>query len=161
MISEELLSKWEKQCASACEGPWLVSNIKDKNYYPDGVLSLRGKDDVEICGPIAKEDARFMATAREAMPLLIARVRELEVALEVQKDDRAHYAECWYIENQANQRRQKVISQLEREATWMAHKLACYYQAIDRRCNDGQMTDYRTDYEYWRNEARKAVENAD
>lgn len=150
MIDECTLKKWEEQCASACEGPWRVSNIKDKNYYPDGVLSLRGKDDVEICGPIAKEDARFMATAREAMPLLIARVRELEADLQYADHFRTDCIKAC-----------EQVAQLEKEADWLAKyatgKSPCIKPLFDCR-EAGQINQCHI---CLRDVARKAVQNAD
>jgi hypothetical protein len=83
MITAEQLEEWEAVCENASLGPWVVFEpdvdepIADEDtlcYVDDADGNLVGER-IETC------DAEFVALAREAMPALIARVRELEAAL--------------------------------------------------------------------------------
>ena len=73
LITAEQLTQCEASIASATPGPWTV----EREGGP-GVLVC---DDVgdSVCRVSGNEaDADFMATARTAMPMLLARIRELE-----------------------------------------------------------------------------------
>lgn len=93
----------------------------------------------------ARTSAHWMAVVPADMLELLCRVRWLQ-----EENDK-------YYNTMMKQNNKEA--QLWLEAEWLAHKVASYYQEIDRRCNDGKMTDCRTGHEYWRNEARKAVQD--
>lgn len=72
MISDEQLQAWERLANEATDGPWAIGK------YGGGVVRVGHelRDVATRCN--RDEDAAFIAGAREAVPALIARVRDLE-----------------------------------------------------------------------------------
>ena len=94
----------EKACAEATEGPWSVIPVpwwagKGFTIGP-GPGKMRGRADW-VCEIDAKpsvpgvlDDALFIATARSWVPALVARVKELEAALDAPDDCFEHAGNC-------------------------------------------------------------------
>ncbi len=80
--TDDELLEWQRMCDAATAGPWL-SPWAAENPNVEAVVS---SDGVEVVGwqwydgphlAVTEQDAHFIATARTAMPRLIAAVREL------------------------------------------------------------------------------------
>lgn len=87
-ITPEQLEEWRRLCEVAAPPPWIPwIEGPEEYYFSRGYISLRDSDDNEVCPLSLTEtestgNASFIAAARIAMPLLIARVEELEKAQE-------------------------------------------------------------------------------
>jgi hypothetical protein len=69
------LDRWEELCAGATAGPWTATDeIPRAGWVVDA-------NDAVVALDLRCKDAAFIAAAREALPALIKRVRELEGAL--------------------------------------------------------------------------------
>ncbi len=80
-LTPEYLTELERLCEAATEGVWEVSDcvgVFDILTYEIGDSALA---EIKKSFPNAEGNAHFIAASRTALPLLIARVRELEVAL--------------------------------------------------------------------------------
>lgn len=80
MISEKQLVEWERLANEATDGPWVYG---ENNCDVYDVYSEHDPEDVDaVCSdmlfPNSKNDAAFIAAAREAVPRLIAEVRRLQ-----------------------------------------------------------------------------------
>lgn len=73
MISSEALELWERLAQECGDGPWDYDSHDRYYHVIDGKSWL-----VAQCED--RSEAAFIAEAREAVPALIARVRELEAA---------------------------------------------------------------------------------
>lgn len=73
MLTNEQLREWERLADGATKGPWVASHQYDMRYV------LSNENEILLYGRDHKtraEDFRFCAAAREAVPELIAEVRE-------------------------------------------------------------------------------------
>lgn len=85
-LAEDDLTAIEKLCARATTGPWVFDDDSPAEPYvadPDGrvVCELNATDLVdgaENRGAVMRDNGEFIAAARDALPKLIAKVRELE-----------------------------------------------------------------------------------
>ncbi|NMP22222.1 hypothetical protein [Sulfobacillus harzensis] len=80
MITNEELERWQALCDAATPGPWSWDGLDlvggqepNKSVIPRVAPDAYG----EWYANWAKDDVRFVATARDAMPALIAEVRRL------------------------------------------------------------------------------------
>lgn len=92
MITDDKLREWEELADKATPGPWQACNGYS---FPGAVIegiSEQHKVDVVVddgsydewgTGVQKKEDASFIAASREAVPALIAEVRELRAKLKI------------------------------------------------------------------------------
>lgn len=96
-VTTEQLAEWERLADEATEGPWAVDAIMDDSEteiilgyeIPNAgspiMLAATFDDDDEGPGRITpregRNNARFIAASRIAVPLLIQRIRELEKEL--------------------------------------------------------------------------------
>lgn len=84
-ITPEQLKGWQALCDVATEGPWRTNDkgIVSQVWYFDDTGTAR------VIGSPGMHDAAFIATARTAMPALIAEVQRMQVK---------HHADCaWWL----------------------------------------------------------------
>lgn len=84
MISEEQLSEWQQIANEATEGPWRHGSDYDIRTLREWWNVSTWPEDTAISQTIiynlsSKADAEFIAAAREAVPVLIAEVRKLNL----------------------------------------------------------------------------------
>ena len=168
-ISEQQLAEWEQLANEATEWPWEYGDDAGDCYHKryeiyDGEMCL-------ICPEIvSKNDAAFIAAARTAVPALIAEVRGLQKTLHAVSDTSNKLLEdnnqlcsqngqlqSEHLEMSLEVGRLKMkVTQLEKEADWLAWKITdvggCRYCCSD--C--GIMTD---PVKCFREDAKKAVES--
>jgi hypothetical protein len=82
--SDPQLDEWEKLANAATSGPWQAMPYSDSTYSsPDRWIKADGAN---IADEVPEADAAFIAAAREAIPELIAMVREKDTRADAWKD---------------------------------------------------------------------------
>lgn len=76
-IDPDEFAAWAAVCDEAAPGPWHAFDDDEEGE----VFYIEDDDGGPVAEHVAAEDADFIILAREAMPRLVARVRELEAAL--------------------------------------------------------------------------------
>jgi hypothetical protein len=79
----------EARANAATPGPWVIGDGHFDNLNPDDDWPVRGADGIPLCtspddgvrGGHLKADAEFIANARGDVPVLVAEVRRLRMAL--------------------------------------------------------------------------------
>lgn len=78
-LTEEQLAELEALADAATPGPWGVYHDIDDWYDVWADIAIKG--DTRVSGPGIYADASFIATARTAIPQLIAEVRRLKAKI--------------------------------------------------------------------------------
>ena len=81
-VSEDELAEWEAVAQQATTGPWLALEYWDVYAVTaaKGVPIIPVAESVNRARGCSEADAVFIATAREALPRLLAEVRALRAA---------------------------------------------------------------------------------
>lgn len=79
-IDEAELGRLEAACSKATPGPW-YSFVEGRDHESGSSFIQTAGHDIELTGA-TPEDQDFIASARNAMPLLIAEVRRLRALAE-------------------------------------------------------------------------------
>jgi len=77
MIDEKQLDEWEESTNAASSGPWANPDWFVVDGENEHLFECEQRGDQWLSTAKRKEDAWFLCTAREAMPLLIREVRRL------------------------------------------------------------------------------------
>ncbi len=85
-ITEEQLAAWEAVERAATAGPWDVSSPL---YFPHPVIHSLAPGGIGLAAANVQADGVFIATARTAVPALLAEVRRLRAELAAVRADAA------------------------------------------------------------------------
>ena len=84
MTDFNLLDAWQELCDAATEGPWILTAEEPHGIAclmaPNDSLLMLDRDGMACVDK--PEDARFIAAARTAMPVLLDEVRRLRAELD-------------------------------------------------------------------------------
>lgn len=83
MITAEQLAEWKKITEAATEGPWTY----DTCYGVAFISAAKNKPIAHAVDYLVPDNATFIATARTAMPLLLAEVERLRDKLAAMRED--------------------------------------------------------------------------
>lgn len=89
-MTEQQLAELEALANAATPGPW---QPQDDIGYGRGIETLAYNEDVGVL--FGEADAAFIASARTAVPKLIAEVRRLRKLLERCRPYMDHWHNCW------------------------------------------------------------------
>ena len=89
-ITDEALTKIRTRAAAASRGPWIVEGagpvVRVESEHRYDLIA-------DLCSPA---DARFIAAAREDVPVLIAEIYRLRAAVDVEAAERSSDADDAY-----------------------------------------------------------------